>query len=138
MKNIKTFTVQFFLFLLLIACKSLINGDDLIGTWKVIEFSADMPDVSPVLIQESKDIALSTVYTYNSDNSMLRISEVESKADVGSFELLDEGMRIIMMFDTEGYNSDEKYEIVSYNGKTMRWKYNYGELGSLVMKLKKQ
>ncbi len=138
MKNLKCLSVLIILISLITSCKRQLNEDDLIGTWKVVEFNADIPDLSPVLIQETNKIALSSVYTFNLDKSMLRKSDIELDGEVGKFELLNEGEQILMTYDTEGYNSKEKYNIVSFNGKSMQWEFKEGVLGNLVMKLKKQ
>jgi hypothetical protein len=71
---------------------------------------------------EAKEIALSCVYTFNSDKSMRMEYNFEINGVSGTFELFDQGKRIKMSCDTQDCDYTEEYVITSFNGRTMTWK----------------
>lgn len=51
----------------ILSCQSGTDINDLAGKWQVTDMQADMPEISPMLIENAKAFALATTYEFNSD-----------------------------------------------------------------------
>ena len=123
---------------LIYSCNSQINEGDLVGNWKVIEFRADMPDLSPALIEGAKSEALSSSYSFLEGNTFNMKSDIIYNGEGGKYELIS-GKKVIKMTYNPGGDKDlEEYEIQSLDSKSMIWSQDMGDLGTLSMTLKKE
>tara|TARA_R110002073_G_scaffold306012_4_gene475146 strand:+ start:9266 stop:9625 length:360 start_codon:yes stop_codon:yes gene_type:complete len=95
---------------------------EIIGKWKVIEFNANMKDLSPAIIRGAKEIALSSSYEFKKDSTYSFNSSIENFE--GKWAL--ENKNIIMTFSSEyEKNGVEKYEVVNLSNGGMTWKTEF-------------
>lgn len=115
-------------------CSSQINEKDIIGNWKVVEFNPNLPTMSPYLIQLANEEALSSHYSFQTDNIFTLKSNNDPNGN-GKFELLKNGT--IILYHNDEYNDVEKYKIKSLNSKQMIWYADMGDGGDLHIIFKK-
>jgi len=124
--------------ILLWSCKAQINENELIGTWKVIEFNSDTPELSPRIIESAKVEALSSFYSFQNEKTFTKKSDYYSGGIKGKYQFIVENSLIKMISDTGNGNEIEEYRIESLNSNSMTWTQDMGELGSLSMTLEKE
>ncbi len=111
-----------------------VDKKEIIGKWKIIEFNASMKDLSPTIIRDAKEIALSSSYEFKKDSTYSFNSSFESYE--GKWTL--ENKNIVLIFSSEyEKNGVEKYEVVNLNNGKMTWKNEF-ELGKTETVLSKK
>ena len=121
-----------------LSCSSKIDTSKIIGNWKVIEFSADTPDLSPAVIDAGKKEALSSHYSFlkNGDSNLKSNYYKNGNKRTWNYNETSNFLTINNKEKTE--IGPENYKIVSLNDNKMVWSQNLGELGSLKMTLIKE
>ena len=125
-------------FVLLFGCGNQIEEKDLIGSWKVSEFKADTPELSPPLIEAASQEALSTTYTFQKDKTYQMKSDYISEGMSGQYDFETLTNRIKMMRSPQEGDSYEEYEVEFINKNSMKLTQNMAELGRLTMTLTKK
>ena len=93
--------------LLFSSCDNRIESSKLIGNWKVVNFDPLLNGISPLLIEEGKKEALSTKYTFNSDNTFIMKSKSIPTGDNGTWKLNSEKEILILRNDIGNYDGEE-------------------------------
>lgn len=110
-----------------------IDRDKIIGKWKITEYKADMNDISPIVIEEGRKIALTTSYEFKRDSSYTYLSSFENAK--GSWKLLKDS---IMMRYSSNYdkNAEESYKIIHLSDNKMIWfiEFDYGTSETILTK----
>ncbi len=112
-----------------------IDTNDLVGSWKVVEFDSHTPELSPVLIKQAEAVALSTEYELNADHSckVLYMGEIKE----GKWSYNPENQELNMQFAEDGSGKDV-HQILSLENGKMKTKQDVGELGYINFVLQKQ
>lgn len=99
--------------------------EKIIGSWKVVDYEADMKDLSPSLIASAKELALKATYEFKKDSTF---TSKGFRNINGTWSVKDGS--IIMKFSSEyERNAHEGYEIQKLNSKEMVW-FSKSELGT--------
>ncbi len=114
-----------------------INKEEIVGTWKIIDFSANTPELSPSLINGAKEEALSSVYTFKIDYTFNMTSNYISNGEGGKWEITSEKV-LVMIYDSGREQNKEIYQIEILKDNSMKWKQDLEELGTISMTLKKE
>ncbi len=123
--------------ILFCSCSAQINKDEIIGTWKVVEFHTVAPTLSLALIEGAKGEALSSTYSFRKDKTFSMKSNIVSNGEDGNYEFLSDNV-IEMTFTSTKHKSKSEYHLELVNDNLMKWTQDLGELGSFSMKLKKE
>ena len=126
------------LFITLTSCQNkTLDENNIVGEWKVTEFINGTIDISPSLIEEAKNIALSTTYVFKDDNTFSMNSSFENINGTWDYNA-DENI-IIMIYNSQYKdNVKDKQQISNFHQNKMTWKYTYGEFGYTEMVLSKK
>jgi hypothetical protein len=122
--------------ILFCSCSAQINKDEIIGTWKVIEFKTVTPTLSLALIEGAKVEALSSTYSFQKNKTFRMKSNIISSGEDGNYEFLS-GKIIEMTITSEGHKTKAEYHLELLSGNLMKWTQDMGDLGNLSMTLKK-
>jgi hypothetical protein len=121
--------------LLLFACnKPAVVEEALPGQWKVIDFKADMPDLSPKLLEGTKEAALANMYAFQADKSM-SFNDVEK--GIWTYDMQTKTLNIKYEEGSQG-PSVEAYQIQEMTDTRMTWFQEVPELGSMTITLEKK
>lgn len=115
-----------------------INTNDLPGTWQVVSFTANTPSISPLLIKDVETEALSTVYTFENNNTFSMKSNYMSNGYKGVWEFSSEKKTLTLVSKTEGEQKPEIYTVELLDGGSMKWTQNIPQIGTLTLVLKKE
>lgn len=124
--------ISFLLGLLLCSCKPAVEPQNLIGTWEVMRFSADLPEISPEVIALAEQEALSYKYSFNEQR---QFSLLHHK---GEWQLDESGSELRMIYAEESELPPDHYHIDYLEGERMKWTQEMGEMGSLSLILHKK
>ncbi len=113
-----------------------INEKELVGTWKVIDFSADLPSTSPVLIWDATEMALLEVYTFNPDHTFSITPYETEGCESGTWEITSVN-ELILTFQFDCSSPKASFQIVLLEDNMMKWKNDIADLGSISYTLKK-
>ena len=98
----------------------------------------NLKELSPQLIQSTREIVLSSTYTFKENNVVLHSSLYYEQGTMGTWRLDEEAQKIYLEFkDVEGYDKTE-YIIVSFSGSEMTWINEVQELGHISIRLERQ
>ncbi|MCD8528569.1 MAG: hypothetical protein LRY27_00960 [Chitinophagales bacterium] len=122
--------------LLFSSCDSQITEKHFIGTWKVIDFKAQLKDLSTIIIEDAKNVALSSTYVFYKNNICKYTCTHLSLDMEGTYQYDVEANQIIMKFNQE--TSKESYEVVLIKQNIMKWELDNKEMGFLTMTLQKK
>lgn len=135
--NYKVLLLMCFVAITMFSCSQNINTNQLTGTWKVVDFRADLLDLNPLILNYAEEIALSSIYTYINDSSCNRI-DFEGLVN-GKWKLDVQNKSITMLWtNPEFATSNEQYQIKKLNNNKMTWLVDFQELGHLEMDLEKK
>ena len=110
-----------------------INQEKIIGKWKITEYNADMKDISPMVIEEGRKIALTTSYDFKKDNSYTYSSDFETAK--GTWKIIKDS--IIMNYSSNyDKNAEESYKIIQLTESRMVWfiEFDYGTSETILTK----
>lgn len=126
------------LFVALASCQNkTLDENNIVGEWKVTEFINSTVDISPSLIKEAKNIALSTTYVFKDDNTFSMNSSFENIN--GTWDYNAEDNIIIMIYNSQYKdNVKDEQQISNFHQNKMTWKHTYGEFGYTEMVLSKK
>lgn len=118
----------------LVSCSSnTVDKDTILGKWQVVEYTTDMKEISPIVLEGAKEIALSSSYEFKKEFTCTFKSSIDSYNGTWSLE----GKQINMNFDIEPYNNgDESYEIIGFSEGKMTWfmEFEYGKAETVLRK----
>lgn len=123
--------------ILFYSCSAQINKDEIIGTWKVVEFKTVTPTLSFALIEGAQGEALSSTYSFQKNKTFRMNSNIIFNGEDGNYEFLS-GNVIEMTFTSEEHKTKAEYHLELLSDNLMKWTQDLGELGSLSMTLKKE
>ncbi len=123
--------------ILFCSCSAQINKDEIIGTWKVVEFHTVTPTLSLALIEGAKGEALSSTYSFQKNKTFSMKSDIVFNGEDGNYKI-SSGNVIEMTFTSTEHKTKSEYHLELVNDKLMKWTQDLGELGSLSMTLKKE
>lgn len=107
-------------------------GEDLIGTWRVDEFIANTPDLSPSIIQGAEVEALSSMYIFKKNQQVYFESDYVSEGQNGTWTFEDSTSIVTMTYPN---GTTESYMIKDISGDKMVWHQGIEELGTISMVL---
>jgi hypothetical protein len=119
-------------------CSSKINENEIIGNWKVVEFMSNTPELSPILIEATKNEALSSNYSFHKDKTFKMKSDYKPNGESGKFKFTSKKRTFELIFNSGNKNDIEKHQIVSLDANLMKWTQNIEGIGSLSMTLKRE
>jgi len=121
-----------------LSCSSKVDTSKIIGKWKVIEFSANTPDLSPAVIDAGRTESLSSHYSFfkNGDSNLKSNYYKNGKERTWIYNSTSN----VLTMQNKEKNEDgpESYTIESLNDNKMIWLQDLGELGSLKLTLIKE
>lgn len=121
----------------LASCKNRISEEKLVGTWRVIDYSANMPDISHMIIIGAKELALSEVYVINADGSYQLMDSYKDKPQWGKWTLNTDGDEPYIKLLASEIDQPMQFIILSCSESKMVWQWNDKELGSSEYTLQK-
>jgi len=110
----------------------------LVGTWNVIRCTSNTPTLAPTLVQETTVEALSSVYTFNTDGTFVRVSGFAESSEKGIWSFDPETGTLAMHYASEGMESHQYYSLTSLEETKMVWVLDLGQMGSFVLTLKRE
>ena len=125
------------LLVLLLACTGKTIEAELPGSWKVVEFNSNTPSLSPSLLKQAHDIAISSHYTLD-ENGACHVKSIYGETEEpGTWSYDAKANEIVLVFIQNGEEVSEQYQIASVNENKMVWYQDLGELGNLKLHLEK-
>lgn len=136
MKKISTVLSILILASLFGACSTEINEKKLAGTWKVTSFRSDIKDLPPAILAAGKKEALSTIYTLSKgDFLIIKSNLTDIKNGKWSYH---KKTRMLEFYDSQDKGKGVgKYKIETISNTDMKWSQDIGEMGQIIMMLKK-
>jgi len=124
--------------LLFSSCDNRIEASKLVGSWKVVNFDPLLNGISPLLIEEGRKEALSTKYTFNSDNTFIMKSKSIPAGDNGRWQLNSEKEILILKNNLGNFNEEEEFEIKLVGSSTIIITQELEGFGYIKMTLEKE
>lgn len=134
----KSTTLIIVICLSLFSCSGQIKESFLIGEWKVIEFSADTPELSHFVIEAGREEALSSVYVFNKDGQLDLKSGYYLNGVKGTWNFNPESKELTISYLDEEETGKETNLIQSLSESKMIWVQNLKGLGTLTFTLTKE
>lgn len=124
--------------MLFYGCNSFPEKKELVGKWKVIKFDSEIKDISPVIIELGNKEALSTMYIFNDDNSMI-LSSRSNPNLTGKYELNAEKKTLTFYYKDENTGEDftDIFTIKNFDDATMTLEQSLGEQDFIILTLNK-
>ncbi|WP_436515637.1 hypothetical protein [Ekhidna sp. To15] len=126
--------IRLILLIALASCGGTIDETKLVGEWRVEEFSANTPDLSPALIEAAKEDAISTTYILNSDGTYTVASNYDPNGIEGAWKFYSTGDLLEL---TEIGVSTQMFSVESLDSVTMVWVQDVADFGNLTFTLKR-
>lgn len=120
------------------ACAGAQEKKEVLGEWKVISFESNLPEISPLVIEEGKRIALSSTYIFNQDLTCDQVCSYLDETKTGEWSIGAEGLELIIDWNIEGKVEKETIKFDHISSDLMIWTNDFGKIGTLTMKLEKQ
>lgn len=118
------------------SCSSPVTKESLIGKWKVVNYQANIENLSPSLINSANEIALSQIYIFESDGSFRIESEEIFAREEGGWTM-SEDLKILTLTPNMSSGGQEQ-EVALFEAEKLVLVLQMGELGNETTTLKKQ
>lgn len=125
------------LILTFFGCSSETDMEKIKGTWEIVEFSPEVSDLSPAIIEGAKTEALSCVYTFREDSTFTIVSNFSPNGDEGRFEFEEEKKLLKLEYQAKDGNTKGTYKIIELTDDTMVWEEAIASFGYVKLTLKK-
>ena len=87
------------------------------GRWKVVEFVASMPGQAAEKAAEDKVIALTTIYTFNSEGTFERIDEYNPTPITGKWNYSSATTELRLTFEQDGLETTESFNVQDWENR---------------------
>lgn len=119
----------------LTACGVSVTKEDLVGSWKVVDYEANLQNLSPLLIKSATDIALSQTYIFEHDGSFTIDSEEELARKNGNWTI-SEDLKVLTLSSEESDGKQEQ-EVQAFGVNKLVLVLQIGDLGNETTTLEK-
>ena len=119
-------------------CTPNYTATDLHGKRQITELDADMPELSPAIIQAGEELALSTIYEFNTDGSSVETSNYYPEGILGQWTFNQDSMLLYITSTDEAIPCIGNYSVEFLIKRVIKMTQDYQELGQLSMTLTKR
>lgn len=121
----------------LTSCKTQVSEENIVGTWKVVEYTANIKDLSPIIIAGARELALTEVYTLNKNGTYQLSDSYKDEPQTGKWSLNTKGDEPYIEFVSLEIDQPMRFIIISYSDSEMKWEWKDKDLGSSEYTLQK-
>lgn len=121
----------------LFACTPDIDEDNIPGTWQVIEFNANLPDLSEEHRAHSEKIALSITYQFTTDSTVIYFIKETNGTGRGTWEYSPFAQQLDIHRGVGDEKISEEYLVTEISERYMRWVQNINDEGIVTLVLEK-
>ena len=123
---------------LFVSCNIGTNKENIIGNWRIVNFDANVKDISPILINAGRREALSTTYIFNKDSTFIMKSASFIEGQQGRWSIDAKNKTILFDFDNDKMDNDT-YTLEELNQFNMLWSQKLDQgFGTITMILEKE
>ena len=129
--------ITIILVLLLFGCSSGIDSNKIVGSWKIVSFSADMPDLNPQIIKLGEKEALSSSYVFRKNHSFQIKSDILKDGIEGNWEFDQEANTLELKDNFYDNEKPQIQKIIYLDSRNMQWEQTIDSLGTINMTLER-
>ena len=125
----------FILSLLIAGCNSSFQESQIVGKWKITDFTAKSSTLSPSVIESAKEVAIQYEYNFMEEGRMslkMDIDEIHT-----AYWKLDKKNKEIVFISNTNIQGKETYKLESIAETTMVWLQEIDEIGTTTTTLEK-